>query len=115
MKGGHHDPLPGDRKMKQIANTFMDARCRLNGHQWVEVAPKILVWSICSTERKVSKEGAVSYTSGQILLDDPEIDPVEDWVRDEDDEEPLTRMCLWCGKVCESLEALDLHEEECEP
>jgi hypothetical protein len=24
-----------------------------------------------------------------------------------------TRICIYCGKVCESLEALDLHEEEC--
>ena len=42
------------------------------------------------------------------------VDPVEDWCRDEDAEQ-ATRICIWCGKICESIEALDLHEEECEP
>ena len=27
----------------------------------------------------------------------------------------VDRICIWCGKVCESLEALDLHEDDCAP
>jgi hypothetical protein len=27
--------------------------------------------------------------------------------------EEASRICIWCGKVCESVEALEVHEDEC--
>jgi hypothetical protein len=29
------------------------------------------------------------------------------------EEEERTRICIWCGKVCESVEALATHEDDC--
>ena len=29
--------------------------------------------------------------------------------------DPYHRICIWCGKLCDSLEALDEHEDECAP
>jgi hypothetical protein len=29
------------------------------------------------------------------------------------EEEERTRICIWCGKICESIPALEEHEAEC--
>jgi hypothetical protein len=45
-----------------------------------------------------------------------EIDSPLPWATFRDAEaDEVERICIWCGKVCDSVEALDAHEADCEP
>jgi D-hexose-6-phosphate mutarotase len=35
-------------------------------------------------------------------------------VKEQAEEEERARVCIWCGHLCESLEALEEHEAACE-
>lgn len=70
--------------------------CHLYGHLWRPTADSFVeVCERCGTETLLRNA-------------------VEDFLADED-EEQATRTCIWCGEVCASVEALDLHEADCEP
>jgi hypothetical protein len=113
MKGGHHNPLPGDRGLHQANfSQGFNPRCAKQGHDWKPTGPKSLSCSRCGITRSVSDEGAVQYSNPRF---EQEVDAVEDFMNAEDEIEEASRICIWCGKVCETIEALDLHEEECEP
>ena len=104
MTGGHHNPGP-DKALMQCKS--------LGKHDWKEhFSANVYVCRLCGLERSVSAEGAVQYKHATKVIP---VDAVEEWLADENEVEEASRICIWCGKVCDSIEALDLHEEECEP
>ena len=104
LTGGHHNPGPDKELM----------HCRGKGkHDWKEhLTANVYVCRYCGLERSVSAEGAVQYKHATKVLG---MSAVEEWLADEEEVEEASRICIWCGKVCDSIEALDAHEEECEP
>ena len=94
-QGSVHQGSPFRKEVTYTRGGKTPRECKIYGHDWV------------------LDHDAFSSTCERCGLSKT-MTAVQDFLADED-EEQATRTCIWCGKVCASVEDLDLHEADCEP
>jgi hypothetical protein len=92
-------------------------KCRDLGHAWasapVPAVNAFIVEHQCSRCGVIRMENPVGKTV-DIPVDIPKWTIPQEMLLAPIEPDPHL-ICIWCGKVCDDLEALDTHEEECEP
>lgn len=96
----------GGPSSETVRKALKEATCRTHGHAWApsNSGPS---WDCVRCGLRMQL--------GMGRWPDDDVASVDLDEEDEVEEADPHLMCLWCGMVCDDLEALDLHEEECEP
>lgn len=117
-EGGVHQGGPSGETVKNAVQIAIQRKqCQDLGHAWQADSEAFALICVRCGLRKLGPRGLplpkwpAPGTNPNWGAEDP-FGPEE---LDEPEEADPHLMCLWCGMVCDDLEALDLHEEECEP